>query len=76
MGAITKLIDGAVEVTTAGGELAAEKLRAGAALIGLILVLLFLLIMFAVEPITATILAVVIVLAAAYVLTSSDSEII
>ena len=76
MGVLSDIIDGVVEVSTAGGELAAEKLRAGAALIGLVLVLLFLLIMFAVEPITATILAVVIVLAAAYVLTSSDSEII
>lgn len=76
MGVLTSLIDGTVDVLTAGGEYAAAKFYSILAAVSLLLVLLFLLVLFFVEPMSATLITIVLVVGIAYVLTRSDSEII
>lgn len=76
MGVASDLINGTVDVLTAGGEYAAAKFYSLLAGVTLLLVLLFLLILFFVEPLSATFITVVLVIAVAYVLTRSDGEII
>lgn len=76
MGVLSDLIDGTVEVTTATVDETAAKIYSLAAGIGVLLVLLFLLVLFFVEPMSATVLTVVLIVAAAYVLTSSNTEIV
>lgn len=76
MGVVSDIIDGAVEVTTSTVDATTAKIYSLAAGIGVLLVLLFLLVLFFVEPISATLLTIVLILAVAYVLTSSDTEII
>jgi membrane-anchored protein YejM (alkaline phosphatase superfamily) len=76
MGVLTHLIDGFEDVATAGGEYAAAKIYSILAAVGLLLVLVFLLVLFFVEPMSATLITLIVIVAAAYVLTRSDSEII
>ena len=76
MGVVSDIIDGAVEVTTSTVDATTAKIYSLAAGIGVLLVLLFLLILFFIEPVSATVLTIILILAVAYVLTSSDTEII
>lgn len=76
MGVLSDLINGTVEVTKATAETTVAELYSAAAAIGIFLILVFLLILFFVEPVSATILTVLLIVAVAYILTSSDTEII
>lgn len=76
MGVIGDLIDGTVEVTTAAVDETATKIQSIAWGVGVLLVLLFLLILFFIEPVSATVLTVLLIVAVAYILTSSNTEII
>lgn len=76
MGLLTHIVDGAVDVTTAGGEYAAAKIYSILAGVALLAILIFLLILFFLEPLSATLITIVLVLGVAYVLTRSDTEII
>lgn len=76
MGVIGDLIDGTVEVTTAAVDETATKIQSIAWGVGVLLVLLFLLILFLIEPVSATVLTILLIVAVAYILTSSNTEII
>lgn len=75
MSVLNDLIDGAVDLTKATGEATSAKIYSVLAAVSLILVLVFLLILFVVEPMSATVLTVVLVLALAYVLTQRSGTI-
>lgn len=76
MGLLSDIVDGTVEITTATVDETATKITSIAWGVGILLVLLFLLALFFIEPLSATLLTVILVVATAYVLTSSDTEII
>lgn len=63
MSVVGDLIDGIVEVTTAGGDVAVEKLRGIVLIVALVILLIFLLILFLVEPLSATIITLALVAA-------------
>lgn len=76
MGVLSDLIDGIVQITESTVDATGEKLRGLFALSGVIIVLLFLLILFAFYPMMALALGIVLVLAVAYVLANNDGGLV
>ena len=74
MGVLSDLIEGTVRVTETAGEATGEKLRGIFTIAGVIIILLFLLIIFAFEPMTAMVLGVALILGGAYVLANNDGD--
>lgn len=72
MSVISDAINGAVEVTTGTAELAAAKIYSIAAGVGLLLVLLFLLVLFFMEPVMAMAVTIALILAAVYIVRETD----
>lgn len=66
MSILTDLIDGVTQTANAGARTAEAKTKAIFGIVALLLVLLFLLILFAIEPLSATGLTIVAIVAGAY----------
>lgn len=76
MSVISELIDGVVEITTDSAEFASERLRSLVILALALMVLIFLLIVLLLEPLTGTILALVIAAGVIILLGRADGEVI
>lgn len=76
MSVISELIDGVVEITTDSAEFASERLRSLVILALALMVLIFLLIVLLIEPLTGTILALVIAAGVIILLGRADGEVI